>query len=219
LVILPSSAVRPKRPRHDWLGLRVAIWRPRILILLAMVAAVTIADDPVLVLGPALAHQVLDASGAWPGYFISALGLGTVLGSLLPVRTATSRRTACSLLVLALSVVIFASGVTAWLSLLMAVVAGVAALMTGASSQALLLKAAGKRYVTEIMGLWAIAWAGSKPLASLSDGWLASHLGVFHAAMLLAAPALTLALLEIFLPKSVTDKIRKFAYAHNGSAG
>lgn len=41
--------------------------------MLAMVAAVTIADDPVLVLGPALAHHVLAISSDWSAYFQALL--------------------------------------------------------------------------------------------------------------------------------------------------
>ena len=55
--------------RHDW----------RIAILLLMVAAVTIADDPILVLGPALASH-LHAAQSWSGWFIAALGAGTCSG-------------------------------------------------------------------------------------------------------------------------------------------
>ena len=50
------------------------------MVLLLMVAAVTVADDPILVLGPALARQ-LHATSIWSGYFIAALGAGTVCGS------------------------------------------------------------------------------------------------------------------------------------------
>ena len=60
----------------------------RIMVLLLMVAAVTIAADPILVLGPALAHSFGD-SADWSGIFIAALGAGNVIGSLPP---AVSRR-------------------------------------------------------------------------------------------------------------------------------
>src|SRR6185437_11825558 len=42
------------KPERAWSGLRFAVRRPRIMLLLAMVAAVTVADDPVQVLGPGL---------------------------------------------------------------------------------------------------------------------------------------------------------------------
>ena len=40
------------------------------------------------------------------------------------------------------------------------------------------------------MAVWAIAWAGSKPVASLLDGLLAGHVGLQRTGILLAAPAL-----------------------------
>jgi hypothetical protein len=62
------------------------------------------------------------------------------------------------------------------------------------------------------MALWAICWAGSKPIASLLDGWLASvvpHLWI--AAALLALPAVLLAGAEIVLPRKAKDSIRRKA--------
>jgi hypothetical protein len=215
IAVHPRATTRPQRRAHDWLGLRIAVLQPRILLLLAMVAAVTIADDPILVLGPALAHRIPDLSSVWPAYFLSALGLGTVLGALVPTRPSTARRAAVPLLTLALSVVIFTSGIAAWLSLLAALMAGVAALLTGAAAQDLLLKTAGPQRATQVMALWAIAWAGSKPLASLADGWLASHVGVFRAGIVLAAPALAVALLELFLGTGAKNWLKN--RMHNAS--
>lgn len=215
MVVHPSSAPLAARHLHDWSGLRIALWQPRILLLLAMVAAITVADDPVLVLGPALAHQVLGVSSAWPAYFLSALGLGTVLGALVPTKPSTAWRAAISLLVLALSVIVFTAGIAAWLSLAAAIVAGVAALLTGAAAQTMLLKAAGPGHAAQVMALWAVAWAGTKPLASITDGWLANHFGPFHAGIVLAAPAVTVALLEICLPKVAKIWVKKFVYSHS----
>ena len=200
LVVRPTSAATQARQANDWLGLRIAVWRPRILLLLAMVAAVTAADDPVLVLGPALARNVLAVSSVWPAYFLSALGLGTVLGALVPTKPSTARRAAIPLLALAISVIIFAAGINVWLTLLAAIAAGVAGLLTGAATQALLLKTAGPRQATQVMTLWAIAWAGSKPLASLSDGLLAGWIGVRWTGVLLALPALIPIAIMIFAP-------------------
>jgi hypothetical protein len=125
-----------------------------------------------------------------------------------PTKPSTTRRAAWPLLALAVSVVVFTSGIATWLSLLAALVAGVAALLTGAAAQAMLLKTAGPAHATQVMALWAIAWAGSKPIASLADGWLASHFGVFRAGIALAAPALAVALLELFLLKRIKDRMK-----------
>ena len=40
-----------------------------------------------------------------------------------------------------------------------------------------------------VMAVWAIAWAGSKPLASITDGLLAGWIGVRWTGMILAIPA------------------------------
>ena len=196
----------------------IALLQPRILLLLAIVAAVTLADDPILVLSPALAVK-LHLSTAWTGYFIAALGWGSVLGSLPPTATgvhnhkSASRSAAISLLVLGVSIFVFILGLSTLLSLLAAIVAGAAGLFTGSAAQTALLrhqtdKSASLASVASIAALWAIAWAGTKPFASLLDGWLASHHGIVSTTMMLALPALAIALCELWLPKSIREKVR-----------
>jgi MFS family permease len=195
-------------------GIRTACSHPRIILLLAMVASVTVADDPVLVLGPALTRR-LGVSDVWSGYFLAALGCGAVLGSLMPIKARTaspvsrvSRRAAWSLLCLGVSVTVFAAGVSLVVSMLAAFTAGVAALLFGAATQALLVQQDRQR-AASVMALWAIAWAGSKPLASLADGWLASTTHhVWIAGAVLAAPAIILAIFEICLPARYRTKLK-----------
>ena len=50
------------------------------------------------------------------------------------------------------------------------------------------------------MALWAIAWAGSKPLASLVDGMRGSWIGPQWTGMILATPALIPFLVIILVP-------------------
>jgi MFS family permease len=216
IVVRPRAAPPPPREARDWLGLRIAVRRPRILLLLAMVAAVTLADDPVLVLGPPLARH-LAVPTVWPAYFLSALGLGTVVGALVPTRPSTAKRAALPLLGLAISVIVFTAGFSAWLSLGSAIAAGAAGLLTGAAAQALLLKTAGPRQATQVMALWAIAWAGSKPLASLADGWMAGQIGVQWTGVVLTAPAITVAMLELFLRPGVKNRLKVWIYQRNGT--
>ena len=56
----------------------------KILVLLLVVAASTLAEDPVLVLGPGLARHAFHVSYDSSGYFLCALGAGCVLSSLVP---------------------------------------------------------------------------------------------------------------------------------------
>jgi MFS family permease len=220
LVVYPDDHWQPGPNERDWAGLRMLVSRPRIMLLLAMIAAVTLAEDPVLVLGPTIAHKVLAVSSVWPAFFLSALGLGTVFGSLLPTRpvhypqrSAHSRAAAWSLLVLGLAMVLFVTSPFAGLTIVAAVTAGAAGLLTGATAQSLLLKSVEPGQATQVMALWAIAWAGSKPFASLLDGWLASAHGIDAAGLLLAGPAVVIAMLELFLPPKRKDGIRSRYYA------
>jgi predicted MFS family arabinose efflux permease len=214
--VLPRpSGTRVERTRARE-GLVEALMRPRIMLILAMVAAVTLADDPILTLGPALAHHLPGASNNWAGYFLSALGCGTIAGSLWPPRKArrlsnsySSRRAAWSLLLLAVAIAVFASGVSRWLSLMAAFGAGVAALLTGAVTQTQLMRQQPQR-IASVMALWAIAWAGTKPLASLLDGSLASAFGRGWAVAVLILPAVALALAEICLTRAQAQRLSDF---------
>jgi hypothetical protein len=205
-----NVANRSKRP-HVTDGFKTALQHRRILLLLAIVAAVTFADDPILVLSPALAHAKLQVSSHWIGYFIAALGWGSVLGSVPPTTRKNygsrkaSRHAAIGLVVLSASVIVFAMGISAQISLLAAAAAGAAGLFTGAAAQTALLKHQRKKAVASVASvaaLWVIAWAGTKPFASLLDGWLATHVGLIPATLVLVLPALAIAFGEICFPSS-----------------
>lgn len=170
-------------------GFLIARHDRMILFLLLMVAAVTIADDPVLVLGPALAHH-LGVSQNWPGWFIAALGAGSVLGSLRRTRRLpTLRLAATALAALGVCMIFFVVTPWIWVSLAAAIGAGVTCLVANSTTRTLLAKRAGPYREASVMAVWAIAWAGSKPLASLTDGSLAGLIGVRATGLLLAVPA------------------------------
>jgi MFS family permease len=218
----PSSARpdghvhEPPRRTRATDGFKTVLEHRRLLLLLAIVAAVTLADDPILVLSPALVHATLHASSDWAGYFIAALGWGSVLGSLPPTSRRVidsrrlSKRAAYSLLVLGISVVVFSAGWSIEISLIAAFVAGAAALFTGAAAQTLIV-GNHKNVATSVAALWAIAWAGTKPLASLLDGWLASDFGIWKTGITLAFPAIILALCEVGLPEKRKQRIKDSA--------
>jgi MFS family permease len=159
-----------------------------ILLLLLMVAAVTVADDPVQVLGPTLASD-LGVSQSWSGWFIAALGAGSVVGSLRRPRHLPGLRLAATVLAaLGVWMVVFVATPFVWVSLTAALGAGVTCLLANSMTRTLLSRTAGANQAS-VMAVWAIAWAGSKPLASLTDGLLAGWIGVRPTGMLLALPA------------------------------
>jgi predicted MFS family arabinose efflux permease len=197
-----GAAAEPERRSRVKDGFVIARRNPRIMLLLLMVAAVTVADDPVQVLGPALANH-LGVSQGWSGWFISALGAGSVLGSLRRSRHAPSLRLAATVLA-ALGVCMVAFVSTPWVcvSFAAALAAGVTCLLANSMTRTLLSRAAGLDQAS-VMAVWAIAWAGSKPLASITDGLLAGWIGVQPTGMLLSLPAFVpIAVLAIRARKS-----------------
>jgi MFS family permease len=180
----------------------------KIVLLLIMVAMVTFADDPVLVLGPALARHV-STSGDISGCFLSALGAGSVLGSLLPRRKSQSaRRVATALALLGVSMIVFAVVPDIVVSTIAALAAGIAGLVAGSAAQAMLVGLAGRERALRVMGLWTVAWAGSKPIASLIDGTLPGLIGIRMTGVILACPTLLPIIVLIFCPSIVHRVIK-----------
>jgi MFS family permease len=196
-------------------GLHIALKEPRVMVLLMMVAAITVAADPILVLGPALAGHIFHSSADWSGVFIAALGAGNVIGSFRPRRPPSVRRAAAVLAMLALAMMVFSAAPSIWLSIVAAFGVGMACLVAGATARSLLIDCAGndEKRQAAIMAAWVVAWAGSKPIASLADGSLAGVIGVRTTGILLAVPALFPALVLILLPR-----IDNLSYAARWSA-
>jgi hypothetical protein len=104
---------------------------------------------------------------------------------------------------LALAMMVFSVAPWIWLSIASAFGVGMACLVAGATTRSLLIECAGGGVSrqTAIMAAWAVAWAGSKPIASLADGSLAGLIGVQATGILFAVPAMLPALVLILLPR------------------
>jgi MFS family permease len=213
---------RKGRPRITD-GLAITRQHPRILLLLAFVAAITLADDPIQVLSPSLT-SAMKLSHDWTGLFIAALGWGAVAGSMLPRSFARSRakgtskqpaqdaskRAAWWLLALAVFVLLYVLGLSPIVSLAAAAGTGIAALIAGTAAQTPIM-VSDHQDVASVTALWAIAWAGTKPVASLLDGWLAGTIGIKATALVLVLPAAFLAGCELTFPRSWRDAIKDFS--------
>lgn len=189
LLFVGRDRAEPVRRSRVRAGFVIAFREPRILVVLLMVAAVTVAADPVLVLGPALATHVFHVSDGWSGAFIAALGSGSVVGSIRRSKHRTSIRLAASVLfMLGACMICFVLAPTVWVSVLFAFLAGAVCLVANSATRTLLAVEAGAQREASVMAVWAIAWAGSKPVASLADGVLAGAVGVRAAGVLMALP-------------------------------
>jgi len=191
----------PERRSRVQDGFRIAIKDRRILILLLMVAAVTVADDPILVLGQALAKQ-LHAPTVSASWFIAAFGAGTVIGSFRRSKhQPTPRLAATALAALALYMLLFVHAPTMWMGVTAALGAGASCLVANSVTRAALAEYAGPKNSAAVMAVWAIAWAGSKPFASLLDGALGNTIGTQWTGLVLAIPALIPLLMIMMEPR------------------
>jgi MFS family permease len=212
----PVKEARRKSGVRD--GFRIARSDRRLLILLLMVAAVTVADDPILVLGPALDKQ-LDAPAGFSSFFIAALGAGTVLGSFRPSRhRPTLRMAAIALAALAGCMLVFVNAPTMWVGIVAALGAGACCLLANSVTRAVLAKQTSPEQTAAVMAVWAIAWAGSKPFASLTDGALGTAIGPQWTGLVLAAPALipVLVLIAVSLRTRMRQRRRQEALQYEG---
>ena len=207
-VRMGARAETQRRPRVGD-GFKIACRDRRIMILLLMVAAVTFADDPILVLGPAIAKQ-MGAPPALSAWFIAALGTGTVLGSFRRSRhRPTLRLAATALAALALCMVLFTQAPAIWMAVLAALGAGASCLIANSVTRTVLTQLAGPEHNAAVMAVWAIAWAGSKPFASLIDGALGSWIGPHWTGLIFAAPALV-PIVAIMLTAGWAPSLRVF---------
>jgi hypothetical protein len=85
---------------------------------------------------------------------------------------------------------VFVQSPWVWGSLAAAFGAGVTCLVANSATRTLLARQAGPEREASVMAVWAIAWAGSKPVASLADGLMANSAGLKWTGTLLALPAL-----------------------------
>ena len=210
-----NGTVEQRRKSQVLDGFRIACNEGLIIVLLLMVAAVTVADDPILVLGPAVASH-LHAPAISSGWFIAALGGGSVLGSLRRSRHLPSLRLAATALaLLGLCMMAFVMAPFLWLSVVAALGAGVTCLVANSATRTLLSKAAAPTVATDpdrvasVMAIWAVAWAGSKPVASLLDGLLAGLVGIRWTGVILALPAL-IPIAVLILAPGLGSKLAKF---------
>jgi MFS family permease len=204
--IQPRASRSETRLRRSFELLRA---RPRLVLLLLVVAVVGFASDPVNTEAPAFA-KAFGYHDWLAGPIIGAFGVGAVVAAFLFAgRVAGSRRRLTSMLAL-LGLGIMAFSISPWLALAFPLVAmagfGYLAANTSATSRLQLEVEDAQR--GRIMALWSVAFLGLRPLASIVDGALAGTFGVRVAGVCLAAPALLAAAVAMMDPGIFSRKLR-----------
>jgi predicted MFS family arabinose efflux permease len=192
LLVHPLQAQeRPKeRPRLSE-SLRMVRDNRDLALLLATVAAVSITTDPVNTLSPVFATGVFHHPDTLAGGLIGAFGAGAVLASFLPGGSLDTPYATVGMMVglMAAGMTAFALAPSLGIALAVLAAGGFGYLAGQTRATTLLQLQVGDRQRGRIMALWSVAFLGSRPIASLADGALASSLGPRVAALAMTAPA------------------------------
>jgi MFS family permease len=179
--------------------LRVAWRNPRLRLMLGAIAAISIAADPVVTLSPAFARTVFGRSGADAGLVVAAFGIGAIVCAVAFGRVFRAP-SAERIRFLVPGMLVFAGGVAAfawipsfWPALVALVVAGVGYLASSTTWTTALQEEVEDHMRGRIMGLWTIAFLGSRPLAALIDGAVADLAGPRVAVLVVLVPLLVVA--------------------------
>jgi MFS family permease len=182
---------RPKEHPKLRESLRLVRDNRDLALLLVTVAAVSITMDPVNTLGPVFAREIFHRADTLAGVLIGAFGGGAVLASFLPGAHADTPYARVGMMVALLAAGMSAFAIAPALGIALAVLAvggfGYLAGQTRATTLLQLQVSDSQR--GRIMALWSVAFLGSRPIASLADGALASAAGARIATLAMTAPA------------------------------
>ncbi|MDP9340948.1 MAG: MFS transporter [Actinomycetota bacterium] len=199
LLRLPAGG-RPERTGGSIREVMSMAWRsPSLRMMLAAVAAVSIASDPVATLGPAFARQVFHRRGADAGLIVAAFGVGAILAAVLLGRWFRSpsrerfRRVPLTMLLFAAGMAGFAWIPSFWPALVLLVIGGIGYLASSTTWTTALQEEVPDHMRGRIMGLWTIAFLGTRPLAALVDGSVADLAGPRWAVLVVLIPLLVVA--------------------------
>jgi MFS family permease len=165
--------------------------RPELLAYLVVGAVVSIATDPINTESVAFA-RLFERPDAYGGFIIGVFGAGGVTAALVwSGRDAGSRRRLfATVALLVCAMVAFAATPWYWLIWIPLFAAGFGYLSSVTSASSRLQLEVSDQQRGRMMALWAVAFLGSRPLASLVDGAVAHAVGVRWAAFVLSLPAL-----------------------------
>jgi MFS family permease len=193
LVVKPLRPYVPpaERPRLRE-SLELVARNRRLLALLYVVAAVSLASDPAATLGPALVTGEFDRSDSVAGFLVGAFGAGAIVAAftIAPLLRSTWSGIATTMALAGAGVVVLSISPVLWLALAGLFLAGLGYLSANTAATTRLHLEVEETQRGRVMALWTIAFLGVRPLGSLLDGVIASAAGVRAATFVMALPAL-----------------------------
>jgi MFS family permease len=193
-ILRPRSRQRSEHVRlRD--SLRLLRTNPRLAALLVIIAALSLASDPLQTQAPAFA-RAFGHPDTWAGIIIGAFGAGAVATALVfGERRGSPRQTIAAMAMFGSAVIVYSLSPSMWVALPFLFVAGVGYLSVNARVTTQLQLGVDEGHQGRIMALWAVAFVGVRPFASLSAGAIADVVSVRLAGVVLALPLIVVAAL------------------------
>jgi MFS family permease len=164
-----------------------------LLVPLIVVGLVSVTADPVNTLTPAFSTEILERPDTYTGFLVGAFGTGAVAAAFaVPGRRAPSLRLmVATLAALSGGMTTFALSSSAAVALAGLFVGGFGYLGSVTAATSLLHLELEESHRGRVMALWSLSFHGSRPIASLVDGAVASLAGLRVAGLVMVGPALS----------------------------
>jgi MFS family permease len=193
LAVRPVQAERPADgPAPRWRESLAMVRRDHALLaLLLVVVAISVTQDPVSTLTPGFSEEIFGRSDTVTGLLVGAFGVGSALAAATAAgRWHPVRRLGPGCIVMGVAMLAFGLAPSLPFAAAALFVGGFCFMVvnTGATTSLALEAAPGQR--GRVMALWSLCFLGTRPLASLLDGALASAAGLRPAAVVLTLPVL-----------------------------
>jgi len=188
--VQPARQVTPPARSRFRDGFAVLRRRPLLALLLFIVASCAIGADPPVTLGPELAQR-FGGGDQLAGVILGAFGAGGVTGAFVAGAESSRhhRKVARLLALLVLGLALFAFSGALPFTLAGSFLAGFGYLTAQTRTSTLLVRSIADSERGRIMALWSIAFVGTRPLASLVDGFVGDRFGLRVATLAMAVPA------------------------------
>jgi MFS family permease len=156
--------------------------------LIALLALLSLAGMPYVVLMPVFARDILHGSSRTFGFLMAASGVGALTGAIYLARRKTvlglGKVIVISSSLFGVGLIGFSLSTATWLSMLCLLVAGLGMMLQLASSNTVLQTIVEDDMRGRVMSFYATAFVGSVPFGSLIAGYLASRIGAAHTLMI-----------------------------------
>jgi len=186
----------PKAAKESAVGWRDSLRAVRsdiaLLGLLMVVAAISVTQDPVSTLTPGFSSEIFHRADTLTGLLVGAFGLGSTLAAATAAarNRDPGRRLAPGCILMGVGMLGFALAPNLPFAFAGLFVGGFSFMVANTAATTALALESPPEQRGRVMALWSLCFLGTRPVASLADGGLASTAGLRTAGVVLTVPVL-----------------------------